>query len=111
MKLFTSLKYLAGLVAAIVAWFGLAGQARAVFTLSGTAAELVARGINADFETPAKRAATARPPAPTISAPAGRSILSAAFRIITACRIRPTAFTERLRCRRLSSSFRLVFSI
>ena len=54
MKLFTSLKYLAGLVAAIVAWFGLAGQARAVFTLSGTAAELVSRGINADFEAPAQ---------------------------------------------------------
>jgi hypothetical protein len=41
-----------GIVAAALAWLGPAGQTQAVFTLTGTAAELVARGINADFELP-----------------------------------------------------------
>ncbi|MEX2306910.1 MAG: PEP-CTERM sorting domain-containing protein [Pirellulales bacterium] len=53
MKIFQQLSCSAGFVVAAVVWLGASERAAAVFTLTGTAAELVARGINADFETPA----------------------------------------------------------
>src|SRR3954452_21768329 len=52
MKLFNNVSTGVGLVVAAAAWLVATDRALAVFTLGGTSAELVARGINADFETP-----------------------------------------------------------
>jgi hypothetical protein len=54
MKLLTQFNSVAGAAAATLIYLGLIGQVRAVFTLTGTASELVGRGINADFEAPAQ---------------------------------------------------------
>jgi len=52
MKLFNTLRHGFGVLVVAAAWLVAADHASAAFTLTGTSAELVARGINADFETP-----------------------------------------------------------
>ena len=54
MTLLKNLYHGIGLTAAAVALSLTINSADAAFTLTGTTAELVARGINADFETPAQ---------------------------------------------------------
>src|SRR4051794_3345617 len=54
MKLFNRLSHGIGLLLFTAVWLTAADRASAVFTLAGTPAELIARGISADFETPAQ---------------------------------------------------------
>src|SRR4051812_18311834 len=58
MELFVKHFFGIGIIITAVAWLTSAERAAAVFTLSGTTAELVTRGINADFETPAQTRGT-----------------------------------------------------